>query len=82
MREQKKKKDRAALALVLCFCVVALTSVFAVKSSLNKINAERTNREFDTSFSIVKTRHIEITPLAVNFFVKFYDFVSACRCSL
>jgi len=41
MREQKKKKDRAALALVLCFCVVALTSVFAVKSSLNKINAER-----------------------------------------
>lgn len=39
-------------------------------------------REFDTSFSIAKTRHIEITPLAVNFFVKFYDFVSACRCSL
>ena len=45
MREQKKKKDRAALALDLCFCVVALTSVFAVKSSLNKINAERTNME-------------------------------------
>ena len=39
-------------------------------------------REFDTSFSIAKTRHIEITPLAVNFFVKFYDFVSACWCSL
>ncbi len=38
MREQKKKKDRTALALVLCFCVVALTSVFAVKSSLHKIN--------------------------------------------
>lgn len=38
MREVKKKKDRAALALVLCFCVVALTSVFAVKASLNKIN--------------------------------------------
>ena len=45
MREQKKKKDRAALALVLCFCVVALTSVFVVKSSLNKINAERTDME-------------------------------------
>ncbi len=41
MREKKKKKDRAALTLVLCFCVVALTSVFAVKSSLNKINTER-----------------------------------------
>lgn len=39
MREVKKKKDRTALALVLCFCVVALTSVFAVKASLNKFNA-------------------------------------------
>ena len=43
---------------------------------------EMTAREFDTSFSIAKTRHIEITPLAVNFFVKFYDFVSACWCLL
>lgn len=39
MREVKKKKDRTALALVLCFCVVALTSVFAVKASLDKFNA-------------------------------------------
>ena len=45
MRLKKKKKDRAALALVLCFCVVALTSVFAVKSNLDKLNTEDKNME-------------------------------------
>lgn len=39
MREVKKRKDKVALALVLCFCVVALTSVFAVKSSLDKFKS-------------------------------------------
>ena len=39
-------------------------------------------REFDTSFQTAHARYIGITPLAVNFFVKFYDFVSACWCSL
>ena len=44
-------------------------------------NAE-VNREFDTSFQTAHARYIGITPLAVNFFVKFYDFVSACWCLL
>lgn len=45
MREMKKRKDKVAIALVLCFCVVALTSVFAVKSSLDKIKAGAGNTE-------------------------------------
>lgn len=45
MREEKKKKDRTALALVLCFCVVALTSVFAVKAGLDKLNTAENNIE-------------------------------------
>ena len=40
------------------------------------------DREFDTSFQTAHARYIGITPLAVNFFVKFYDFVSARWCSL
>lgn len=40
------------------------------------------SREFDTSFQTAHARYIGITPLAVNFFVKFYDFVSACWCLL
>ncbi len=49
MREAKKKKDRTALALVLCFCVVALTSVFAVKANLNKINMAEKDLEISKS---------------------------------
>lgn len=45
MREAKKKKDRVALALVLCFCVVALTSVFVVKSNLDKLNTGQKDME-------------------------------------
>lgn len=45
MREVKKKKDRTALALVLCFCVVALTSVFAVKASLDKFSVDEKDME-------------------------------------
>ena len=45
MREVKKKKDRTALALVLCFCVVALTSIFAVKASLDKFSAGEKDME-------------------------------------
>lgn len=37
MREEGRKKNRAAVAITLCFCVMALTSLFAVKASLEKI---------------------------------------------
>lgn len=36
--KEKKPMDKAAIALVLCFSVVALASVFTVKSSLDKID--------------------------------------------
>ena len=41
--KDKKPMDRAAIALVLCFSVVALASVFTVKSSLDKINLSDNN---------------------------------------
>lgn len=41
--KEKKPIDRAAIALVLCFSVVALASVFTVKSSLDKINLSDNN---------------------------------------
>ena len=41
-----------------------------------KPNAHR--REFDTCKSTTKSEYIEIKPYTANFFVKFYDFVSAC----
>lgn len=50
MHEENKTKNRAAIALALCFCVLALTSFLAVKSSLNKIsNSGMTASESSTS---------------------------------
>lgn len=37
MREEASKKNRAAIALTLIFCVMALTSLFAVRAGLDKI---------------------------------------------
>ncbi len=39
--ERKKGKDKIAITLILCFCVIALTSIFAIRSNINKINSSR-----------------------------------------
>ena len=36
--QKKKDKDKVAIVLVLSFCVIALTSIFTLKSNINKIN--------------------------------------------
>ena len=36
--QRKKEKDRVAIALMLAFCVIALTSIFTIKSNIDKIN--------------------------------------------
>lgn len=39
MRQKNKRKiDKTAVALVLCFCVVAIASVFTVINSIDKLN--------------------------------------------
>ena len=38
MRQDKKRKDRPAAALVLCFCLMAIVSVFVVKASIDKVH--------------------------------------------
>ena len=35
--QRKKEKDRVAIALMLAFCVIALTSIFTIKSNIDKI---------------------------------------------
>ena len=36
--QRKKEKDKIAVALMLAFCVIALTSIFTIKSNIEKIN--------------------------------------------
>lgn len=35
--EKKKRKDRTAATIMLCFCLLALTSVFTIKASIDKV---------------------------------------------
>ena len=37
MRQERKQKDKTAAVLVLCFCLMALVSVFAVKANIDKL---------------------------------------------
>ena len=41
--ERKKGKDKIAITLMLCFCVIALTSIFVIRSNINKINGSGSN---------------------------------------
>ena len=41
--DRKKEKDKVAIALMLAFCVIALTSIFTIKSNIDKINDSNTN---------------------------------------
>lgn len=40
--QKKKEKDKVAAALILAFCVIALTSVFTIKANIDKINDSNT----------------------------------------
>lgn len=41
--QNKKVKDKVGAALILAFCVIALTSIFTIKSNIDKINGSNTN---------------------------------------
>lgn len=41
--EKKKGKDKVAAVLMLCFCLIALTSIFTIKASIDKISESAGN---------------------------------------
>lgn len=41
--QNKKEKDKVAAALILAFCVIALTSIFTIKANIDKINDSNTD---------------------------------------
>ena len=43
--QKKKEKDKIAIVLILSFCVIALTSIFAVKSSKNALKITKSFKE-------------------------------------
>ena len=63
MHEQNKTKGRVAIALFLCFCVMALTSFLAVKSSLNKISGSETAVTDNRTSVTEQTEPVSETPV-------------------
>ena len=41
--KNKKSKDRVAATIVLCFCLITLTSIFTIKASIDKVNESAQN---------------------------------------
>ena len=58
--ERKKGKDKIAITLMLCFCVIALTSIFAIRSNINKINGSGTDLPVSDQSPAVKSEDTEV----------------------
>ncbi len=56
MRQDRKQKDRSATALVLCFCLMALISVFVVKANIDKV---RDNMNSEKAADVVKEKAVD-----------------------
>ena len=48
-QERKKERNKAAISLVLCFSVIAIASVFTVKSSIQKLGLADSNPDVPPS---------------------------------
>ena len=58
MRQEKKQRDRPAIALVLFFCLAALVAIFTVTSTVNKV---RDNLQVDKAAEVVKKKAVSKT---------------------
>lgn len=56
MRQEKKRKDKPAIALVLCFCLMALVSVFVVKANIDKV---KDNMQNTKTADVVKEKAVD-----------------------
>ena len=56
MRQDKKRRDKPAIALVLCFCMMALISVYGVKANIDKV---KNNMEGNNVTDVVKEKAVD-----------------------
>lgn len=56
MRQDKKQKDKTAVALVLCFCLIALVSIFVVKANIDKF---KDNMQVNKAADVVKEKAVD-----------------------
>lgn len=70
MRQEKKKSNKPAAALVMCFCLMALVSIFAVKASIDKVK-----NSMETA-DVVKKQAVEETKTSAPTIVDSRDNIS------
>ena len=58
MRQDKKRRDKPAIALVLCFCMMALVSLFVVKANIDKV---KNNMEGSNVTDVVKEKAVDVS---------------------
>lgn len=50
--KHKKGKDRVAATILLCFCLIALTSIFTIQASIEKVNESAKNLPVDQKIAV------------------------------
>ena len=59
MRNRTKKIDKTAIALVLCFSVVALTSIFTVKANIDKLSStQNENINYEQNEKVIESKNV------------------------
>ena len=53
---RKKGKDRVAATIALCFCLIALTSIFTIQASIDKVNENAKNLAVDQKVPTEQTQ--------------------------
>ena len=56
MRQDRKQKDKPAIALVLCFCLIAIVSILIVKANIDKV---KDNMESAKVSDVVKEKAVD-----------------------
>ncbi len=56
--KHKKGKDRVAATIVLCFCLIALTSIFTIQASIDKVNESAKNLPVDQKIATEQSNEV------------------------
>ena len=57
--DRKKEKDRTAITIMLCLCVIALTSIFTIKASIDKVSKSANELPVTQEISVKTTQEEE-----------------------
>ena len=57
--DKNKRKDKTARTIVLCFCVIVLTSIFTIKANIDKVTRNAENIQVTKEAPAASTKPVE-----------------------